>query len=49
MPKNHFKDVKKVADFLYVRGGGQPTYRKFGMGFGIGGCQMTSEFIHAEV
>ena len=22
MPKSHFKDVKKVADFPYVRGGG---------------------------
>ena len=31
MPKNHFKDVKKVADFPYVRGGRgcQPTYGKF--------------------
>ena len=27
LPKNHFKDVKKIADLPYVRGGrGQPTY-----------------------
>ena len=25
MPKNHFKDVKKVADFPYVRRGGGAT------------------------
>ena len=31
--KNHFKDVKKVSDFTYVRGGGgrQLTYGKFHM------------------
>ena len=35
LPKNHFKDAKKVADFPYVRGGrvGQPTYGKFHMFF----------------
>ena len=22
LPKNHFRDVKKIADFPYVRGGG---------------------------
>ena len=32
LPKNHFKDIKKVADFPYVRGG-QPTYGKFHMFF----------------
>ena len=32
LPKNHFKDLKKVADFPYVRGG-QPTYGKFHMFF----------------
>ena len=33
-PKNHFKDVNKVADFPYVRGGGgKPTYGKFRMFF----------------
>ena len=32
LPNNQFKDVKKVADFPYVRGG-HPTYRKFHMFF----------------
>ena len=35
LPQNHFKDLKKVADFPYVSGeeGGQPTCGKFHMFF----------------
>ena len=38
MPKNHFKHLKKVADFPYVRGwgrGGQLTYGKFHIFFAL--------------
>ena len=34
LPKNHFKDVKKVQIFhMLGEGGGQPTYGKFYMFF----------------